>query len=38
MSVMKNVMIFDKKERDIKKQKFNIIINIFLSGKELNII
>ena len=36
MSVMKNVMINDKKEI-IKKEEFNIIINVFLSGKEFNI-
>ena len=36
MAVMKNVMINDKKEI-IKKEEFNIIINVFLSGKEFNI-
>lgn len=37
MSVMKNVLIFDNGEDMVKKQEFNIIINVFLSGKEYNI-
>lgn len=38
-SAMKNVMIYEKKKEDqIKNQEFNITINIFLSGKEYNII
>ena len=36
-SAMKNVMIYETTEK-IKKQEFNIIINVFLSGKEYNII
>ena len=36
-SAMKNVMIYEITEK-IKKQEFNIIINVFLSGKEYNII
>ena len=35
---MKNVMIYENKGLEIKKQEFNIIINVFLSGKEYNII
>ena len=36
---MKNILIFDKKEeKKIKQQEFNITINVFLSGKEYNII
>ena len=38
MSVMKNVMIFPKNDDVVKKEEFNIIINVFLSGKEFNII
>lgn len=38
MSVMKNVMIYDKEKNLIKNEEFNIIINVFLSGKEYNII
>ena len=38
MSVMKNVMIHDKNEETVKRQEFNIIINVFLSGKEFNIV
>ena len=37
-SAMKNVMIHENKGPEIKKQEFNIIINVFLSGKEYNII
>ena len=37
-SAMKNVMIYENKGPEIKKQEFNIIINVFLSGKEYNII
>ena len=37
-SAMKNVMIYEKRGPGIKKQEFNIIINVFLSGKEYNII
>ena len=37
MSVMKNVLIFENGEDMVKKQEFNIIINVFLSGKEYNI-
>lgn len=36
-SVVKNVMIYEDK-KEVKKQEFNIIINVFLSGKEYNII
>ena len=36
-SSMKNVMIYERSP-EIKKQEFNIIINVFLSGKEYNII
>ena len=36
-SSMKNVMIYERSS-EIKKQEFNIIINVFLSGKEYNII
>lgn len=38
MSEMKNVVILDKNDGGIRKQEFNIIINVFLSGKEFNII
>jgi integrase len=38
MSVMENVIIHDKRMDETKKQEFNIIINVFLSGKEFNII
>lgn len=38
MSVMRNVMIYDRNDEGIKKQEFNIIINVFLAGKEFNII
>ncbi|MEE0935317.1 MAG: integrase [Methanobrevibacter sp.] len=38
MSVMKNIMICDKNKEMVKKQEFNIIINVFLSGKEFNIV
>lgn len=38
-SAMKNVMIFKSKNmKEVEKQEFNIIINVFLSGKEYNII
>ncbi|KZX12973.1 hypothetical protein MBORA_08740 [Methanobrevibacter oralis] len=37
-SAMKNVMIYENSERKIEKQEFNIVINVFLSGKEYNII
>jgi len=37
MSVMKNVLIFENGDNLVKKQEFNIIINVFLSGKEYNI-
>ena len=37
-SAMKNVMIYEKINSQIKKQEFNIIINVFLSGVEYNII
>ena len=37
-SAMKNVMIYENKEQGIKKQEFTIVVNVFLSGKELNII
>ena len=36
-SVMHNVMI-EEKDKKVVKQEFNIIINVFLSGKEYNII
>ena len=36
-SVMHNVMI-EEKDKEVVKQEFNIIINVFLSGKEYNII
>ena len=36
---MKNVMIYESKHiKEVEKQEFNIIINVFLSGKEYNII
>lgn len=35
---MVNVMILEDKNQEIKKQEFNIIINVFLSGKEYNLI
>lgn len=35
---MRNVMILEDKNEVTKKQEFNIIINVFLSGKEYNII
>ena len=38
MSVMENVCIHEKRREESKKQEFNIIINVFLSGKEFNII
>lgn len=37
MSVMENVAIHEKRSEN-KKQEFNIIINVFLSGKEFNVI
>ena len=37
-SAMKNVMIYENKNNEIKKQEFTIVVNVFLSGKELNII
>ena len=39
-SVMKNVLIYnvDNEKKVIPKQEFNITINVFLSGKEYNII
>lgn len=37
-SAMKNVMIYENKNNKIKKQEFTIVVNVFLSGKELNII
>lgn len=37
MSKMKNVMIFEKEQEKVN-QEFNIIINVFLAGKEYNII
>ena len=38
-SAMKNVMIYESKHiKEVEKQEFNIIINVFLSGKEYNII
>lgn len=37
ISAMDNVVIFER-ENQVKKQEFNIIINVFLSGKEYNII
>ena len=37
-SAMKNVMIYKNNEvKTVEKQEFNIIINVFLSGKEYNI-
>ena len=36
-SVMKNIII-DENKHDLVNQEFNIIINVFLSGKEYNII
>jgi hypothetical protein len=38
MSVMENLCIHEKRMEESKKQEFNIIINVFLSGKEFNII
>ncbi len=38
-SAMKNVMIYQHRNiKEVEKQEFNIIINVFLSGKEYNII
>ena len=37
-SVMKNVMIYNMNKPQVKKEEFNIIINVFLSGKEFNLI
>ena len=38
-SAMKNVMLYDvRKEKIPEKQEFNITINVFLSGKEYNIV
>ena len=37
-SAMSNVMIYKKRKNEIKKQEFTIVINVFLSGKELNIL
>ena len=37
-SVMSNVMIDKKRNVKVRKQEFTIVINVFLSGKELNII
>ena len=37
-SAMKNVMMNVPGESEVKHQEFNIIINVFLSGKEYNII
>jgi len=37
-SAMKNVMIYEKRGNEIKKQEFTIVVNVFLSGKEYNII
>ena len=31
-------MIYENKKQEIKKQEFTIVVNVFLSGKELNII
>ena len=36
-SAMHNVMIGETKHGHVEKQEFNIIINVFLSGKEYNI-
>ena len=36
-SAMHNVMINENKKNKVEKQEFNIIINVFLSGKEYNI-
>ena len=37
-SVMSNVMIYTGGGEEVKNQEFNIIINVFLSGKEYNIL
>lgn len=37
-SAMKNVMIYEKNRSEIKKQEFTIVVNVFLSGKEYNIV
>ena len=37
-SAMKNVMINVPGENDVKHQEFTIVINVFLSGKEYNIL
>ena len=38
-SAMKNIMVYEtNKSKKIEKQEFNIIINVFLSGKEYNIL
>ena len=38
MSVMDNVMINTPNEADVVNQEFTIVVNVFLSGKEYNII
>ena len=38
MSVMENVMINVRGESDVVNQEFTIVVNVFLSGKEYNII
>lgn len=35
---MKNVMIYADEKEEVNNQEFTIVINIFLSGKEYNII
>ena len=38
MSVMDNVMINVPGESDVVNQEFTIVVNVFLSGKEYNVI
>lgn len=38
MSVMENVMVNSISEPEVVNQEFTIVVNVFLSGKELNII
>ena len=38
VSAMKNVMIYDAFQNEVINQEFTIVINVFLSGKEYNIL
>jgi len=35
---MHNVLIYNKDDVDVVNQEFTIVINVFLSGKEYNIL